>query len=205
VNVSASGVIVADNQIYVRGATDGDVTAILVKESSVNLNVHDNLIRNCGRGIVAESIEGRIQEVLDPKTFLCVPGRAIPFERRQSHGYRGWNLAWLSGARANTLGVLEGFDPESLRFTLRQPTTIKANDRFALYPPSANWTIHDNTVTGCQNPVVLDCYGSPTSTLRDNLISRGDAADAKQAIQGRARFNAIGNHVFGFDAPRAAQ
>ena len=200
-NVTASNVIVADNQIYVRGECDRDVVGIQIREPAVNVVVHDNLIRNCGRGIATERAVSVVQEVADPRTFLCVPYGAIGMERRLSHCYRGWNLAWLSGERPNTLSVIEGFDPESLRFTLRQPHPMKVGDRLAVYPPSANWSIHDNTLTGCLSPLVLDSYGSETSLLRDNLVSRGEATGVKQAIQVRGQFSLIGNHVYGFDEP----
>ena len=51
ISVSANDTIVSDNQIYVRGNTDPLVTAIRLREPAVNLDVHDNLIRNCGTGL----------------------------------------------------------------------------------------------------------------------------------------------------------
>lgn len=204
INVSASSVLVADNQVYVRGPCDPDVTAILLKEPAVDLLVHDNLIRNCGRGLATGRAESSILEVLDPRTFLCPPGRGIPFERRQSHCYQGWNVAWLAGAQAKAHAVLDGFDPESLRFTLREPHAMKAGDRLAVYPPSANWSLHDNSIIGCRQPVVLDSYGSPTSLVTNNLASRGETTGVKQAIEVRGRFNLVGNQIHGFDEPGAA-
>jgi hypothetical protein len=204
INVSASGVVVSGNQVYVRGRCDPDVTAILLKEPAVNLLVHDNLIRHCGRGLATDRVESTIQEVLDPRTFLCLPGRGIPFERRQSHCYRGWNVAWLAGTQARASSVLDRFDPESLRFSLREPYPMKAGDRLALYPPSANWSLHDNTITGCLQPVVLDSYGSSTSLFTDNLIARGETAGVKQAIVVHGRFNLMGNQIHGFDEPGSA-
>jgi hypothetical protein len=204
INVSASGVIVADNQLYVRGQCDKDVTAILLKEPAVNLLVHDNLIRNCGRGLATDRGESMVSEVLDPRTFECSPGRGIPFERRQSHCYRGWNVAWLDGSRAKALSLLEAFDPESLHFTLRQPYAMKVGDRLALYAPSANWTIHDNSIVGCQRPVVLDSYGSRTSLVTDNMISRGETEGVKQAVEIRGRFDLVGNRIYGFDEADSA-
>ncbi len=204
INVSASGVIVSNNQVYVRGDCDPDVTGILVKEPAVNLLVHDNLIRSCGRGLATDRVESIVVEVVDPRTFLCASGRGIPFERRQSHRYRGWNVAWLDGAQAKASSVLEGFDPESLQFSLREPYTMKVGDRLAIYPPLANWSLHDNTITGCLEPVVLDSYGSSTSFLTENLVSRGETTGVKQAIAVRGRFSLKENHVQGFDEPDSA-
>jgi len=76
---------------------------------------------------------------------------------------------------------------------------MKVGDRFEVFPPSANWNIHSNTITGCLKPVVLDSYGSETSIFRNNIVSRGDAADVKQAIEVHGRFQFIGNHISGFD------
>jgi hypothetical protein len=204
INVSASHVVVADNQVYVRGVCDPEATAIRLKEPAVNLIVHDNLLRSCGGGIVAERTQSTIQEVIDPRTFLSVPGRGVPLERRQSHGYRGWNLAWLSGAHPNTPSVLEGFDAESLRFTLRQPCPMKAGDRFSVYAPAANWSIHHNTLVGCQSPILLDGYGSPTSLVRENLVTRGAVVGVGKPIDVRGQFKLIDNQLSGFEEPAAA-
>jgi hypothetical protein len=201
IDVSASNVIVADNQVYTRGACDPNVTALRLRESSVDLNIHDNLIRNCGRGVFAESIYASVGEVLGPQTFVLGKVSWVPLERRQSHRYQGWNLAWLSGAHRNTLDTIAGFDPETLQFKLSRPQTMHVGDRFALYPPAANWLIRDNTFDSCQAPVDLSCFGSPTSALRDNLFTRGAATGVKQALDVHGRFNLVGNHFFGFDEP----
>jgi hypothetical protein len=42
--------------------------------------------------------------------------------------------------------------------------------------PGTDWNIHDNTITGCLGPIVLDSYGSPNSLVRNNLITRGEVA-----------------------------
>ena len=200
IDTGISSVVVSDNQIYVRGQCDPSVTAMRIKEPAVNVLVHDNLIRNCGEGIVSARAQAQVGKVIDAQTFLA-KGQGVPLERRQSHRYRGWNLLWLNGTQANTLSVLDGFDPETLRFKLREPHPMKVGDRFAVYSPSANWNIHHNTITGCQQPVVLDSFGSETSLLKDNLVSRGDVTGVKQAIQVRGRFGLSGNQVSGFDEP----
>jgi hypothetical protein len=77
---------------------------------------------------------------------------------------------------------------------------MKAGDAFEVYPPfGANWNIHDNTVTGCLKPVVLDSHGSEASFFRGNVVSRGDATGVRAAIEVRGRFHLIGNHVSDFD------
>lgn len=100
---------------------------------------------------------------------------------------------WPLPARSSEI---ESFDAATSRFKLKQPRAIKAGDRFEVFPRSANWNIHDNTITGCLQPVVLDSNGSPTSLLRDNLISRGEATDAKQGIQVvRGQFELTSNRM----------
>ncbi len=202
VNVSANGVLVSDNQIYVRGVCDPNVTGISVKEPAVDVIIHDNLIRNCGTGLVTGRAQGQIGQVIDRQTFLI--GRGLPLPRRQSHGYRGWNLLWLSGDSAKTVSTIEGFDPETLHFTLREPLSFKAGDRLEIYPRTANWRLRANTITACRRPVVLDAEGSETSLLEENLISRGETDHVKQAVEVRARFKLIGNHFQGFDEAESA-
>jgi len=206
IRVSTHDTIVANNQIYVRGATDPTVTAIQIREPATNVAVHGNLVRNCGAGIAASRCYGLVGEVVDKTTFLRAAGPGhVALERRDSHRYRGWNLAWLSRGKPSALSVIEAFDPESLRFGLAAPHDMKVGDRFEVFPPhSANWNIHDNTVTGCARPVVLDAYGSDTSLFRGNTITRGGAEGVKEAIVVAGRFALIRNHVAGFDEPGAA-
>lgn len=200
ISVSAADVIISDNQVYVRGGPDPLVTGITLSEPAVNLNVHDNLIRNCGAGLVTERAESAVAKVLDRVTFLS-SGRGVPWERRQSHRYRGWNVAWFRGSASDGTSVIDAFDPETLRFALRAPRDMKIGDRFQVFAPSANWNIHDNTISDCLKPVLLDSYGSPTSLFRNNLISRGSVAGASQAIEVLGEFQLIGNHVHGFAEP----
>jgi len=114
-------------------------------------------------------------------------------------------LEWLTGAGTKTFSVIEDFDPETLRFRLKAPAQMKERDRFTVFPTRANWDLHDNTITGCTRPVVLEAHGSETSFLRNNLIARGAATNAVQAIEGDGRFHATGNHVNGFGAATPAK
>jgi hypothetical protein len=81
---------------------------------------------------------------------------------------------------------------------------MKAGDRFEVYPTSANWNLHDNTITACLQPLALDGYGSETSLLKDNLISRGAVKGVKQTLQVRGRFTTVGNRLAGFEEPEPA-
>jgi len=203
IDVSASDTIVSDNQIYVRGPCDPNVTALRIREPVMNLNIHDNLIRNCGAGITAERARSPVAKVIDSTTF--VPGRGhVPMERRNSHRYKGWNLAWIVGGKPAGLSVIESFDPETLQFKLTKPGDMKPGHYFEVFPPSANWMIHDNTITACRQPAVLDCYGSVSSVLRDNIISRGAVTGVKQAVEVGGTFQLLGNHISGFDEPDSA-
>jgi len=106
--------------------------------------------------------------------------------------------------RPDALAVLEGFDAESLRFTLRQACAMKVGDRFSVYAPAANWSIHHNTLVGCQAPILLDCYGSATSLVRENLLTRGAAVGVQKPIDVRGEFKLIDNQLSGFEEPGAA-
>ncbi len=98
INVSANDTIVSDNQIYVRGPADPTVTAIRLREPALNLNVHGNLIRNCGLGIAAARGESRVGQVVDERTFVRSNSPSgLPLDRIQPQTCRGWQLVWLDG------------------------------------------------------------------------------------------------------------
>jgi hypothetical protein len=198
--VSASDVIVADNQIFVRGeGPDAQVTGIRLGEPAVNLDVHGNQITLCGTGVETHRYSARVGEVIDASTFRQA-AMGIPFERRRSHRYRGWGVAWIEEAKAVAVSAIAEFDPETLQFHLAHPRPLTVGQVFEVFPPDgANWLIRDNTIAGCVRPVVLDSYGSATSVLRGNLISRGAATGVKHAIELRGDFDVTGNRVFGFD------
>lgn len=197
ITVLADDTVVSDNQIYVRGATDATVTAIRIREPAMNTTVHDNLVRNCGTGIVGMAAQSAVGEITDTTSFIAgygtVPVGLVP------HQYRGWDLAWLRNGKPNGASVIDSFDGLTSRFKLKQPHEIRRGDRFEVFPRSANWNLHDNTLTGCLAPLVFDAHGSPTSIIRNNLVSRGDAAGAKEAIQiVRGKFELVGNCVVDF-------
>jgi len=194
--VNTSDTTVSDNQIYVRGKSGRGVAGIRLYEGALNVNVHDNLVRNCALGLSAHRLRGKVIEVVDATTFLH---RGIPLQWRDSHLYRGWNVVWFKGNSPVARSIIDCYYPDTLQFKLREPRQMRVGDAFEVYHPSANWTIHSNTITGCPRPVMLDAYGSATSVLRGNLISRGAATGVKAAIEVHGAFKLIGNHIVGFD------
>jgi hypothetical protein len=199
--IAASDVTVSDNQVYVRGEIDPSVTGIRIAEPAVNILVHDNLIRNGGYGIVAQRCRSSVTAVAEDGSFR--EGN-LPLEWPGGHRYRGWNLAWLGGTEPNPLCTIAEFDAETCRFRLAQPRRVSVGDAFAIFPPSANWTIHHNTITDCRRPVTLDGYGSPTSVFRDNTVTRGQATGVEQAIAVLGEYKLSGNLIYGFDEAASA-
>jgi len=200
IQVSASDVIVADNQVFVRGeGPDAQVTGIRIGEPSINIEVHGNQLSLCGTGIATYRHFGRVGEVIDAQTFTQ-GFMGIPFERRRSHRYRGWQIAWLEGDAVTGTSTITEFDPETLQFHLAEPRELAPGQVFEVFPPGgAAWLIRDNTIASCVHPMVLDSYGSPTSVVRGNLIDRGLATGVTHAIELRGDFDLIGNHVSGFN------
>ncbi|MEN6641179.1 MAG: hypothetical protein ABFE08_01900 [Armatimonadia bacterium] len=200
VEISANETIAANNQIYVRGAVDPTVTGIRLREPALNVNVHDNLIRNCGTGIATLRAQGRVAEVIDKQTFMLPGSSGVPMVRAGSHGYRGWQVVWLQGDKAAGTSTIESCDPETFRFKLTQPRDMKVGDVLEIYPPyGANWDLHDNTISDCTHPVFLDSYGSGTSLFRGNTITRGGATGVKEALALKGRFTVVDNTFSGFD------
>jgi len=197
VRIQTSGVTVSDNQIYVRGEVDPAVTGIFVAGHVFDLTVHDNLIKNCGAGIVAEPSTAQIIEALGPDTFKA--GRGLPKEWEKSHLYRGWHLHWKSGVNAGSHAEFHSFDPVALVFKLKAPTLMTAGDAFAFYPGQAHWDLHNNTITGCTRPVTLEVYGSDTTLFRNNIITRGRAAGVEAAVVQKGNVSISGNRIVGFD------
>jgi hypothetical protein len=203
ITVGANDAIVSDNQIYVRGSVDTMVTAILLHEPALNLNVHNNLVRNCGVGIFTKRGVGRIGEVLDNRTFMRSKSSfGLPLERVQPEMCKGWILLWRTDAESKShtgMSIIDSFYPETLRFRLRKPCTMKTEDLFEVVAPSLNWNIHNNTITDCLRPVVLNSYGSSTSLLKDNLVNRGNTTNVLQGVEVHGRFQILDNYLNGFD------
>lgn len=206
IDVSARDTIVSDNQIYVRGAADPLVTGLRIREPALQVQVHGNLIRNCGTGIETTRAAARVTEVVDKRTFRALGwSSGIPLPRLTTDPYRGWTAVWLQGGKVTGTSTLEACDPESGRFTLVAAHPLKIGDTLEIFPPyGVNWDLHHNTFTGCLKPVVLDSYGSASSAFRDNLITRGNASGVKEAVQVKGRFQLISNSISGFNEPGAA-
>jgi hypothetical protein len=87
---------------------------------------------------------------------------------------------------------------------LTAPRETKPGETFEVYPPfGANWNLHDNTITDCLTPVLLDCYGGESSCFSRNILNRTSATGIKQALQVRGHFDLIDNLLCGFDEPNA--
>ncbi len=202
IKISLSNVIAADNQIYVRGGMDPLTTGIEVSEPAVNVTLHDNLIRNCMHGLLTGRLLSNVSEVTGQSEFLQTD---IPLEWRDSHLYRGWSLVWTTGDNKGKLSTIDAYDPDTQKFTLRGNINIRAGESFNAFPAvEANWNIHNNTITGCQNPVDLNSYGSESSVFKGNVITRGDISGVKAALIVRGRFKLTNNHVSGFDEENSA-
>ena len=198
IHVGVSGATVADNQVYVRKECDANLTAIHLTEPAQDVIVHDNLVRSCGTGIRTDNALSALGQIVDPTTFAAGAG-SVPLERRLSHRYRNWGLTWWRGGKLAGQSTIESFDPETLQFRLAQPCEMKPADRFEVIAPSLNWNLHDNTITGCQTPVVLHSYGSPTSLFKGNLIERGATTKVAHAVVVAGEFQILGNRIVGFD------
>jgi hypothetical protein len=201
--LGAENTIVSDNQMYVRGACDPQVTALKIVEPALNVIVHDNLMRNCGNGLQATTAQSRVGEIIDPQTFKSAGGQ-VPLPRRKTARYAGYSMMWSSGGKLQGPVTMGPFDRATNQFKLAAPTALKTGDMFEVFPPAANWNIHDNLITGCLNPVTLNIWGSPTTVLRHNLIERGEATGVKQGALVAGRCDLIGNRFVGFDEQGSA-
>jgi len=201
--LGAENTIISDNQMYVRGACDPQVTALQILEPALNLVVHDNIIRNCGAGLQATTATSRVGEIIDPQTFKSAGGQ-VPLPRRKTARYEGWNLVWSRAGKLQGPVAMGPFDRETDQFKLAAATPLKTGDLFEVFPPLANWNFHDNLITGCQSPVTLNIWGSPTTLFRHNIIERGGAAGVKQALLLTGRCDLIANRLVGFDEKDSA-
>ena len=208
INIGVNDTIISDNQIYVRGKADPLVTGIRLREPALNIIAHDNLIRNCGAGIITERGMAEVGEVVDDMTFLRSSNLVgLPLERIEPDLCKGWTLVWRTDFKSSQkytgMSVIDSFDPEKLYFRLREPHSMKAGDRFEIIAPYVNWTFHDNTVSDCIRPVVLNSYGSKTSIFRDNLVTRGKTSDVPMAVEVHGCFQLVDNRFLDFDEDKA--
>ena len=79
---------------------------------------------------------------------------------------------------------------------------MKYGDLFEIHSPGpANWSIHNNTITGCLEPVILDNYGSETNRFYLNMIERGGATGVKAGLTIGGWYQITENQLTGFDEP----
>jgi len=182
ISIEASNVTVADNQIYDRGDRSGKTTGIHVACDATNVQIHDNLIENLGCGLrsgrrifvpdapAGESFQFRatectVTEVRGSTSFLVSD---LPRRCDDIRPYVGWRIAWLSGSRSGEDSRIQSYDQETREILLAEECPLSEGDRFAVYPAVANWQIHHNTITACED--ALDFEASlPGVAIKDNL------------------------------------
>ncbi len=203
ISVGVNDTIISDNQIYVRGKADPMVTGIRLREPALNVIAHDNLMSNCGIAIITDKGMADVGEVVNGKTFRRSAGTSgLPLERTEPGLTSGWTLVWRSDTdsdKYNGISVIESFDPKTLSFRLREPYDMKVRDRYEISVPSAGWSVHNNIVTDCIRPVILNSYGSKTSIFRGNLVTRGNTGNVKAAIEVHGQFQLNDNRILDFD------
>jgi hypothetical protein len=202
IRATADDTTISDNQIYVRGDVDPEVKGIVLAEPARNIVVHDNIVRGCAIGLEATKTEGRIDNVIDSRTFKSSGYLAWP--RRGTHCYRDYRIAWAPDGNATyVLGPkIDAFDPDEGVFRLSEDCDLKKGAAFALLSAyGLNWNIHHNVINNCSQLVNLDVFGGPTSVFADNLLSRGETEDVKVAVEIRGQFKITDNQFSGFDEP----
>lgn len=217
IEISASNVIVSNNQVYVRALTEDVVTGIQVSENATNVIVHDNIIERCTHGfrtgrvnVVVGGESGKPEQIIDlPRLEAVVKevkgDRAftesgLPKEWRHGHGYRNWRLHWLTGVQAGNVMTITEYDAATQVFTLTAPCVMMPGDRFAVFPKQANWSVHHNILAECACPMLLDGYGSDTSVFRENIVSRSVETPGNPAIVVAGNYQVADNQISGYTA-----
>ena len=170
IDIGISDVVISDNQIYSR-RLDDNITGLRIRDTAVNLNVHDNQIKNCGTGILTQPVVAEVGLVIDNRTFIR-RGAEVAMEWRDSHLYKGWKIAWLSNGTPVGYSDVDKWDHSTLAFYLQQEYPFRLGDKFALYPPENLWRIHDNAISGCKQPLVLNGRGGNISALKKSSFSK---------------------------------
>ncbi len=208
--IEASNVLAADNQIYARGPRAEKATGISIADHTVNVQAHDNLIENCQVGIRTGTrlfretatgaadifpppasdgrgayefchTESAVAETTDGKTFRCLE---LPRACDGAPAYAGWRLRWLTGAQAGRTAEIAAFDPKLPAITLAQAAEARPGDRFAVYPRSANWQVHHNTLVDCAEPLRMELFHADGVRCADNLISPAAPAACASRVTG---------------------
>ncbi|NUQ65055.1 MAG: hypothetical protein HUU20_21535 [Pirellulales bacterium] len=205
ISVSGDDATVSDNQIYVRGAADPQVQGIVLAEPARNIVVHDNIVRGCSVGLLGMRTEGKIAEVINPRTFRS--SGPLPWPRRGTHCYRGCRIVLVPGGNAACVPgpEIETFDPEEGVFRLAGDCDLESGAVFALLAPQGlAWNIHHNVIQNCVRPASFDVFGGPTAVFAGNLLARGETGNVKAAVEVRGLFRITGNQFAGFDEPGSA-
>jgi nitrous oxidase accessory protein NosD len=202
--VGLSNVNISDNQIYTRNDCEGETTGILLLEPTRNIQIHDNIIQNCGKGIHVQTRYSFVSQItgdcsikqqkpfLSPEDFLVNP-------------YRDWNCFSPSVKAEDQYNLVDSYDRESSVIHLRNPHRVKPGEAFLIYHDSANWNVHDNTIDACRCGVVFDAVGGHTSVLKNNMITAPRATRIPAfGVVTRGRLNLLGNHITGFSSENSA-
>lgn len=165
IHVSTPDTTISDNQIYINGDTDTNVTAIQLRDDAIRVNIHDNTIVGCGKGIETIRCPGKVGEVLSDRQFVW---RSIPpLPRRRSHLYRGWKMHMQNG----DVITLDSVDADTGVFTLAEDYNLVSGEMFDLTPPDPCWRIHDNIIADCEQPLDMESLCGDRAFMRDNAIN----------------------------------
>ena len=173
IRITSNFVTVSDNQIYTRGESDNNVKGIIISDDVTMVNVHDNTISGCGVGIETILVKGIVGDIIDERTFYRMEGLASValkpmLLRTTSHGYKGWNMRWISDS---TESKIEEFDPYELTFKLKTPRKLTTGEEFYIYPSNvALRSIHHNLINNCNKPMNHSGFFEKISIIKDNII-----------------------------------
>ncbi len=177
IRVTACDSTVSDNQIFVRGY-DENVTAIVVRDDALRINVHDNIVRGCGVGIRSEYCMAHVGKKMDEEGKVYermqgLFGGMPPLCRRRGHGYRGWQVIWLHETNGEIVGenTIDYFDPESCLFHLKNPDRLEFLRPYRLKAPHGSyWNFHHN-ILEAKKPLDMNTYGAETVQMNGNFLT----------------------------------
>jgi len=174
IKITSQFATISDNQIYVRGERDENVTGITISDDAARIVIHDNTIANAGTGICSEYAVGEVGTVSGEDRFFARSPRAgreglkPMLLRRLSDLYRGWHLVWEDGTESE----IGQFDWQTTEFSLTEPRALTEGDRFMIYHPTAlPWSIHHNIVDNCESALQLDSFSGKRAQTDGNLTN----------------------------------
>lgn len=187
IDVETSGVIVSGNHIHADGGLAKKATGISIAHHAIGLQIHDNLIENCGDGVVAgartyvPTVRGggafaflptasAVNAVVNAQTFTC---SALPPMRDFTGNSNRWMLRWMSGRHKGTEAWIRVLSADGCRITTAGRHAPDPGDKLIVYPERYDWQIHNNTIRDCRRPLEMDLPGSRDGlVLKDNTVSR---------------------------------